>query len=208
MIAKYELKNFDFQKFIDFDRELVDAHKLGEVRFYPRQGVELFDKYQLEHVAPNWSVDDERGFLFVWKKNREIVRVVDFEQFNQSGLPKIKMTIDLNQKMISINEAQNISKEKIEESVKKFFEIKKISESLSVWWKYTHPVWWILQITKLPFFLIKKAGFNIGKIENSIFGKIVRWIIGAVMVFGGAILPILDAFGYKDDFVNFVKNIF
>lgn len=143
MITIYRFKEFNFQKFLEFDRELVDVHHLGEVKFYPKQGRNLFSKVQLEHTAPGWDINHSGGFLFIWKNNKDAVSVVTFEQFNKNGISRIEMTIDLNKKIISLDEVQGINLEKIEESLNKFFEISRINYDVSKWWKYTHPVWWI-----------------------------------------------------------------
>lgn len=146
IIKKYKFKEFDFQKFLEFDRELVDVHHLGEVRFYPKQGMDLFNKPQLEHTAPNWDINHPKGFLYVWSRNKNTVRMIVFEQFNKSGTPKIKMTVNLDKKTISLDEAQSITAEKIEESLEKFIPIKYIindANGVNKWWKYTHPIWWI-----------------------------------------------------------------
>ena len=147
------------------------------------------------------------------EKNIETVRVVSFQQFKADKSRKIKTTIDLDKKTILFDEVVGIDKEKIQSSLEKFIPIEEVNDKILVnkWWKYTHPVWWVVEITKLPFFIFRQIGFSnlsINKIEKSFIGKIIRWIIGGIVVFGTAILPILNAFGYQEGFVNFIKSIF
>lgn len=207
MIAKYKFKKFEFHTFQNFIWDLINLYQIGQIRFTPHQGINLFNDRQLTHIGPVYNLNNQGDFLYVWSRHQDIIKIVTFEQFHISGIPRYKATFDLEERIIFIESAEGITLKSIEESLKRFFVIYDVA-GVNKWWKYTHPVWWVLQITRLPFFLIKEAGFNIGKVESSVFGKLIRWIIGAIVVFGGAILPILDAFGYKDGFVNFVKNAF
>lgn len=207
MVAKYKFEKFDFKSFQDFIWDLIGIYQIGQIKFTPHQKLDLFNDHQLTHIGPVYNLNNPSDFLYVWRRNKEVVRGVTYEQFHLNKVPRIIVSYDIDEKSIMIVSLEGLSKKDIEDSLKKFFKISEIIDT-NEWWKYSNPVWWLLQITRLPFVLFKKAGFNIGKIESSVFGKIVRWVIGAVVVFGGAILPILDAFGYKNNFVNFVKNIF
>lgn len=208
---KYRFEKFEFRAFLEFIWDLINCFQISQIRFSPHQGVSLFNEHQLTHIGPNFDLNNVGDFLYIWSRNEKVVRVVTFEQFHKNGTPKIKMTFDLDKKNLIIESVEGITSEDIEVSLKKFFSIEEVSfnsDGVSKWWKYTHPIWWILQITHLPFFLVKKVGFDISRIEKSFFGSIIRLIIGSVLVFGGGVLPILDAFGYKDKFVIFVKGIF
>lgn len=152
-IYKYR-GEFDFQKFLEFYRELVEVHKLGEVVFAPKQGKDLFTEIQLVHTAPGWGLEDSNGFLHVWRKNTKIVRRVSFKQFKKDGSRHIKMTVDLDKKTISLDEVEGITAQEIEDSLKKFIPVRKIllsDEKVNKWWKYTHPIWWIRFLTLLIF---------------------------------------------------------
>ncbi len=74
-----------------------------------------------------------------------------------------------------------------------------------------NPLWWIWKFVKtivsFPFYLIQEAGFNSTKMENSFVGKVYKFISSIIIVLASAIV-VLNAFGYQDKFVDFVKNIF
>jgi hypothetical protein len=145
---KIKFKEFKQQNFLDFVLELINLYGMGEIRFYPKQGLQLFDKFQLEHIAPGegWDINHPKGFLYVWNKNINIVRVVSFELFRKIGTPKIKMTINLDKRTIILDEIQGIEAELIKNSLEKFIPGETIissENSINKWWKYTHPIWWI-----------------------------------------------------------------
>lgn len=121
MIFQRKFKQFDFQKFVDFVRDLLTRYNLGYIKFYPHQGKEFFDDYQLVHVAPNWDMNNKRGFVWAWAKKKEIVKTVTFDQFNKEGTSKITMTIYLDQNNITLDKIENLSAAEIEDSLDKYF---------------------------------------------------------------------------------------
>ena len=103
---------------------MLTRYDLGYIKFYPQQGREFFDEYQLVHVAPNWDIDNKRGFVWAWNKKKDIVRTVEYEQFNEKNTSKITITIDLDQKTITLDKIENLSATEIEDSLYKYFEKK------------------------------------------------------------------------------------
>ncbi len=78
-------------------------------------------------------------------------------------------------------------------------------------WRTINPLWWIWKLVKkivrFPFFLIKEAGFNASKVENSFLGKFYSFVSSAIILLASA-LAILNAFGYQEKFVNYIKGLF
>ncbi len=113
-------KEFAITKFVDFIFDLVDKQGLSQVIFYPDKK-ELFDDYQLTHIAPNRNEDDSRGFAWAWSKKLNEIRNVTFSQFNADKTKSVNITISLNQSVIKLNEIEGISTVGIEDLVKKRF---------------------------------------------------------------------------------------
>lgn len=146
MIRTYRFEKYEDQALLDFVLDLINHYEMGQIRFIPYQRGDLFNTYQLKHIAPNWDINHPNGFLGVWRKNRQFLKVVSFELFHLNGIPKIKMIIDLKAKNFVLESAEGITVEDVETSLKKFFKIKDgdtIGDGVNKWWKYTHPVWWI-----------------------------------------------------------------
>ncbi|MDO9231407.1 MAG: hypothetical protein Q7U36_02955 [bacterium] len=130
MIFKHRFKEFDFQKFIDFVKDLVIRYNLGYIKFFPHQGREFFDDYQMVHVAPEWDINNKRGFVWAWIKKIDIVRTITFEQFNKESTSKITITIDLDQKTITLDKIENLSVAEIEDSLDKYFRDEQKTKSI------------------------------------------------------------------------------
>jgi hypothetical protein len=75
-----------------------------------------------------------------------------------------------------------------------------------------NPLWWIWKairrIIRLPFFLIREAGFDSKKVEDSLVGKLIKLTLSAILLVGGGVLPILSFFGYQEKTTAFIKNVF
>ena len=117
---EFKFKSFDFRDFMDFVLNLADYYGLGHVRFYPDKK-EFFDDFQLEHIAPRRDIDDKRGFVWAWRKKEGEVRVVEFDQFTENEIAKVRIKIDLDNKYIKIMTCDGISPLIIEDLVEKKF---------------------------------------------------------------------------------------
>src|SRR4030042_1449334 len=143
MVTKYKFKQFSFGNFTGFIRDLISKYDMGDIRFAPFLKGDFYvdNKYTLEHMGDE---NAQNTFVNVWSNNLDKMKVVSFELFKKKGgLPKIEMTFNLDKNIISLNKAQEITAEKIEESLEKFFDIGQINRNTNIWWKYTHPIWWI-----------------------------------------------------------------
>lgn len=107
---------FNFQEFIIFIKEIFNKYKIYEIRFHPEPQNNVFTEQHLTHISPTWTVEDSNGFIFVWKKYKNTVRKVIFDQFDKfnSKNKKIRMTIDLNNNFISLDMAKGINPREIE----------------------------------------------------------------------------------------------
>lgn len=144
-IYKFNKDKEFYQNLLNFIRDLHDRYQMGHIRFFPEHGRELFTDVQLKHVAPHWNLQDSQGFLYEWNRRQDVVRIVSFDLFNESGSPKVKVEIDLNQKRISLEEVSGITSQDVLMSLKNFFILNDLPKfTVNIWWKYTHPVWWIL----------------------------------------------------------------
>ncbi len=114
---------FNFQEFIIFDRELYKDYDFKEIRFHPDPPIDVFKEQHLTHISPTWSVGDPNGFVFVWKKYKNIVRKVSFDQFDKTDSEnrKIRMTINLNSNFISLDMAKGISTREIKRLLENSF---------------------------------------------------------------------------------------
>lgn len=61
--------------------------------------------------------------------------------------------------------------------------------------KLLNPVYWIGEAIRIPFHLLRFAGFNANKVEISLLGKIYKLISPLIMLLA-AILAILNYFGF------------
>lgn len=101
--------DFNFHEFIIFDREIFDEYGLTEIRFHPNPPSDVFLEQHLTHISPTWRVDDPNGFVFVWKKYKDIIRKVSFDQFSiGSENRKIRMSIDFDDRSISLDMAEGV----------------------------------------------------------------------------------------------------
>lgn len=146
MIVAYKFERFEFKAFLDFIWDLIQRFQIDQIRFNPHQKISLFNERQLTHIGPDFNLNNPWDFLYVWSRNEKSVRKVTFEQFHKAGTPKIKMTFDLDNRIVTIEEVKGITVDDIEGSLEKFFltkEVIVVDGSANKWWKYTHPVWWI-----------------------------------------------------------------
>jgi len=136
MIAVYKFERFEFQSFQGFIWDLIHRFQIGQIRFSPLQGASLFNEHQLTHIGQSFDLNNTGDFLFAWSRNVRFVRVVTFEQFHKNGTPKIKVTFDLDEKIITLESAEGIREEDIKESLKKFFVLKETALAVlsKRWW--------------------------------------------------------------------------
>lgn len=165
MIFKHKFKKFDFQKFIDFVRDLVSRYNLGYIKFFPHQGREFFDDYQIVHVAPEWDINNKRGFVWVWIKKINVVRTVTFEQFNKENTSKITITIDLDQKTIILDKIENLSAAEIEDSLDRYFQNEQETKSIITNFKvflitYLKQILTGVSVALIAAYVIFKLGWN------------------------------------------------
>jgi len=111
---KKNFKEFDFRGFVDFIFELVDKYGLEKIRFSPEHK-ENFSEVQLTHIAPGRSINNPDGFVWAWKRCQNITRRIYFDLFSKDGRRKITMTIDLNDKFISLDKEEGISSIEVED---------------------------------------------------------------------------------------------
>ncbi len=123
MLKRKFKEKFDFRGFVGFIRDVFNNHGLGEIRFYPKNSKDIFTDFQLEHISLSWSVDDPRGFAFVWRKYEDKVRTVTFDQFSkfESADRRIRMTIDLDKKCISLDGAKGVPPKEIDKLLENNF---------------------------------------------------------------------------------------
>lgn len=73
-----------------------------------------------------------------------------------------------------------------------------------------NPFWWLFRLTRsiaaVPFWMLKEAGINTTRFEKSIPGKLIKLVFDAV-VFLAALLGVLKAFGFDEQFITFCKHI-
>ncbi len=114
MFKKY-FKQFNFSDFGNFIFELGDTYRFFRIRFIP-DNPGLFSDYQLKHAAPYRDYNNREGFIWAWKQNEKDVRRVSFSYATKDNSKKIIMTINLNDRYISLdNKEGNISPVQIEE---------------------------------------------------------------------------------------------
>jgi hypothetical protein len=177
MIAKYKFKQFNFGNFSGFVNDLIVKYGMGDIVFHSPKDMLVVDP-QKNHLG---DVNNKNTFLYVWSNNLGKMRVVTFELFKRDGkLPIIEMTFNLDKKTISLNKVRGIATEKVEESLRDFFEIEKINGDINVWWKYTHPVWWIWFVVV---FISKNGIWALVKLAWK-----HKWISGLILLI---IIPII-----------------
>lgn len=113
---------FNFHEFIIFDREIFNEYGLTEIRFHPDPPSDVFLEQHLTHISPTWRVDDSNGFVFVWKKYKDIIRKVSFDQFSiSSENRRIRMSIDFDNRFISLDMAEGVPIRGIERALENSF---------------------------------------------------------------------------------------
>lgn len=182
MIAAYKFTKFQIQAFHSFIWDLIDHFEVGQIQFYPERSRHLFTDEQLTHIGRQFDPSRRSDFSYVWKDHLKNLKVVTFVQLHIAGSPKVKMTIDLENNTLVLEDAEGITAEDIKVSFEKFFQVQEVSGegAASVWWKYTHPVWWIWFVLVLIFrdvvwTLLKLAWRH-------------KWISGAILV---VVIPIV-----------------
>ncbi|MDD2757813.1 MAG: hypothetical protein PHD72_00365 [Patescibacteria group bacterium] len=187
---KIQFKEFNFENFLQFDRELVEIYQMGEVRYRPEGDSSLFNQTQLRHTAPQWDINNENGFLNVWKRNVSSVRQVTFDQFHKSGSPRISIKIDLDKKIIFFYEASDdVEENDIIRSINKYFSngsnVVVAGKLVNRWWKYTHPIWWVSMFVFIlykfvhgSFAIIKKT-----KILTMVIVPIIVTVVGGIILY-------------------------
>lgn len=111
---KKKFKEFDFLGFSDFIFELIDKYKMNQISFRPEHK-ELFSQYQLTHIAPHRIITHREGFIWAWMQQQKDVRRVSFDLFSEDGKRKISMTINLDEKTISLDIESGISSIEVED---------------------------------------------------------------------------------------------
>jgi len=83
-------------------------HGFQSIVFSPEpENVDLFSANQLTHAAPKGDIEDPGGFIHVWRQNQTQVRRVSFTYSPIGGAFGIEMTIDLDERIISLVRATN-----------------------------------------------------------------------------------------------------
>lgn len=85
------------------------------------------------------------------------------------------------------------------------------SEKHRAWVRTINPFWWLWRLFRTilhtPFMIFEEAGFNSKTLEKSIIGKIIKVLLSLALIIS-ALIPILNAFGYQEIFVKFIKDLF
>lgn len=113
MFKKY-FEKFDFIGLHGFVYALVKNYGMHQILFNPEHK-ELFSQNQLTHVAPFRDINNHNGFIWAWRKKEDFVRRISFNQFNGDRTKEIIITIDLDEKSISLDKERGISSIQIEE---------------------------------------------------------------------------------------------
>src|SRR4030066_1675195 len=116
-----KFEKFEFKAFLDFIWDLIYTFQIGQIKFIPHQGISLFSDQQLTHIGPKFDLNNQRDFLYVWSRNRDIVRAVTYDQFHLNGTPKIKVVFDLDARIMRLESSEGIRDELIKQSLNKFF---------------------------------------------------------------------------------------
>ncbi|MDD2696617.1 MAG: hypothetical protein PHE52_00455 [Candidatus Pacebacteria bacterium] len=114
MFKKF-FNEFDFIGFHAFGFDLVDNYGLHQIRFNPDHP-ESFSQHQLTHLGRD--INDHGSFIWAWRQKTDVVRKVSFDQFSNDLTRKITMTINLDEKFISLNKEEGISSIEIENILK------------------------------------------------------------------------------------------
>ncbi len=120
-------KKFNIEYFKNLVFDFIDKYNLKIISFYPDPDkIHLFSHYQLHHLAPNRSANNQDGFCWAWKKQFKKVRRISFELYSRDNSNSIIIFIDLNKKKIILNKitGNKISESQVEELIKNNFEIK------------------------------------------------------------------------------------
>lgn len=111
---------FDFHNLVLFVRDIEAKYGLGEIRFHPSSRGDLFTEQQLTHLC---TTEDLNGFVSAWKKYKDIVKKVTFDQFSKadSANQKIRITIDLDNNSIFLDLVKGVSSKEIEIALENSF---------------------------------------------------------------------------------------
>jgi len=115
MLFRKSFTEFSFVSFKDFIFTLMRRHGFQSIVFSPEpENVDLFSANQLTHAAPNEDIEDPGGFIHAWRQNQTQVRRISFTYSPIGGAFGIKMTIDLDRQIISLDKHDGVSSDIIE----------------------------------------------------------------------------------------------
>jgi len=113
MLFRAKFDQFSFKEFNAFIWELYDKHKFRNILFEPANGLSLFTNQQITHAAPDRDISHPGGFIGQWAKNEDGVKRVKFRFSGPNGRPDIEMTVDLDDRTISLDSAAGITSEDV-----------------------------------------------------------------------------------------------
>jgi hypothetical protein len=113
MLFQVAFDQFSYEEFYAFIRALQEKHNFWTIRFAPATNAQFFSEYQLEHAAPYHNVSHPGSFIRRWKENEDKVRRVSFSFKVQQSKTVIEMTVDLDNRTISLDSAVDILPDQI-----------------------------------------------------------------------------------------------
>lgn len=133
-VYKFKFKDYTDELFLGFVREIANLYKMKQMQCYPHRGKNIFNEFQLKHIAPNWDIKNSRGFMYAWMRHRDIVKSVTFDIFSPDKLSKMRITIHLDEKLFILEGISGISYDEIVPVLKRYFDIKDITFRVEIIW--------------------------------------------------------------------------
>ena len=121
MLFQSKFDQFSYEEFNAFIRVLMEKHKFWDILFEPAKGLQNFTRVQRTHAAPDYNISHPDSFIGQWAKVEEEVRRVKFQFTAQNGSPDIEMTIDLDDRTISLDSAAGINPQEIKSALHSSF---------------------------------------------------------------------------------------
>jgi predicted nucleotide-binding protein len=113
MLFQSTFDQFSYEEFYAFIRALMQKHKFWNIQFIPATNLQIFSNQQLIHAAPDHDISHPDSFIGQWKKNEDTVRRVSFRFTGRGASPDIEMTIDLDDRKISLDNAAGINPQEV-----------------------------------------------------------------------------------------------
>ena len=115
MLFQSKFDQFSYEEFYAFIRGLMQDYNFWFIRFIPATNLQIFSDQQLVQAAPYHNTSHPDSFIGQWKKNEDKVRRVGFRFKTLEGSLDIEMTVDLDNRTISLESAVGISPEQVKD---------------------------------------------------------------------------------------------